>query len=178
MKTSLLLFFLMTTINLMAQNEITEPATVNYVNLEKYTGLWYEIAKIPNRFQKNCKSSTTALYSLMDDGSIKVVNSCREEDGKINSSEGVARVVDNITNSKLEVSFVSIFGIHLFWGDYWIIGLDDEYSYAVIGTPERKYGWILSRTKKLPEEKLTAAFEILKKNGYNRNDFEMTLQED
>ncbi len=178
MKTSLLLFFLMTTINLMAQNEITEPATVNYVNLEKYTGLWYEIAKIPNRFQKNCKSNTTALYSLMDDGSIKVVNSCREEDGKINSSEGVARVVDNITNSKLEVSFVSIFGIHLFWGDYWIIGLDDEYSYAVIGTPERKYGWILSRTKKLPEEKLTAAFEILKKNGYNRNDFEMTLQED
>ena len=95
----------------------------------------------------------------------------------MNTSEGIAKVVDKKTNSKLEVSFVSIFGINLFWGDYWIIGLSDDYDYAVIGTPNRKYGWILSRTKQLPEEKLNEAYNTLRKNGYNPNDFVMTLQD-
>jgi apolipoprotein D and lipocalin family protein len=165
------------TINAMAQEEITKPTPVDSVNLARYTGLWYEIAKIPNSFQEDCRSNTTATYSLNDDGTIKVINSCQEEDGEINSAEGLARVVNEKTNSVLEVSFVSIFGIHLFWGDYWIIGLDDDYTYAVVGTPNRKYGWILSRIKKLPEEKLTAAYDILKQNGYNTKDFVMTLQE-
>jgi apolipoprotein D and lipocalin family protein len=105
------------------------------------------------------------------------VNSCKESDGELDSAEGVAKVVDTKTNSKLEVSFVSIFGINLFWGDYWIIGLDDDYSYAVIATPNRKYGWILSRTKQLSEEKLSTAYDILKKNGYNTKDFVSTIQE-
>lgn len=116
MKIAFQIFFLITTINVMAQSENNEPVTVNFVNLEKYTGLWYDIAKIPNRFQKKCISNITAMYSLKDDGTIKVENSCREDDAKINSSEGVARVVDRKTNSKLEVSFVSIFGIHLLVG--------------------------------------------------------------
>ncbi|MGA7839061.1 MAG: lipocalin family protein, partial [Ignavibacteriaceae bacterium] len=103
-------------------------------------------------------------------------NKCIEDDGSVNEAEGLARVVDEKTNSKLEVSFVSIFGIHLFWGDYWIIGLDKDYDYAVIGHPDRKYGWILSRTPILSEEKLGEAFQILKDNGYNTKDFVMTVQ--
>ena len=90
--------------------------------------------------------------------------------------EGLAKVVDEKTNSKLEVSFVSIFGFHLFWGDYWIIGLDKNYEYAVVGHPERKYGWILSRTPKLSEEKLNEAFDILKETGYDSAKFEMSRQ--
>ena len=160
----------------MAQIQNTEPITVNHVDLERYIGLWYEIARIPNRFQKNCIGNTTAMYSLNEDGTIKVVNSCEEED-ETNSAEGIAKVVDKKTNSKLEVSFVSIFGINLFWGDYWIIGLDEDYSYAVVGTPNRKYGWILGRSKTLPEEKLDEVYSILEKNGYNPQDFKNTRQD-
>jgi apolipoprotein D and lipocalin family protein len=160
-----------------AQTENTEPETVSSVNLTRYTGLWYEIAKIPNRFQKDCAGNTTAVYSLNNDGTIKVVNSCLEDDGSVNTSEGVAKVVDKKTNSKLEVSFVRILGINFFWGDYWIIGLGDNYEYAVVGTPDRKYGWILSRTKKLPPDKLDETYAILKRNGYNPEDFVTTPQD-
>ncbi len=157
-------------------DENAEVKTVSHVDLKRYIGKWYEIAKIPNSFQKNCQYGTTANYELKDDGDIKVVNKCYKEDGELNEAEGLAKVVDTTSNSKLEVSFVSIFGIHLFWGDYWIIGLDENYQYAVVGTPNRKYGWILSRTPKLPDDKLNEAFKILKDNGYNPNDFEMTDQ--
>ena len=177
MKTNLLIIILFSVFNVMAQKDNTQPVTVDHVNLSKYTGIWYEIAKIPNSFQKKCISNSAAHYSLNEDGTIKVVNSCKNADGEMNSSEGVAKVVDTMTNSKLEVSFVSIFGINLFWGDYWIIGLDDDYSYAVIATPNRKYGWILSRTKQLTKQKLSTAYDILKKNGYNTKDFVFTIQE-
>lgn len=176
MKLYFMILILASSVGLMAQNEESKPATVDKVDLSKYTGLWYEIAKIPNSFQKHCAGNTTAKYSLNNDGTIKVVNSCRESDGTIDSSEGLAKVVDTKTNSKLEVSFVSIFGIHLFWGDYWIIGLADDYSYAVIGTPDREYGWILSRTKQLPADKLEEVYHILIKNGYNQEDFVATVQ--
>ena len=150
--------------------------TVSFVDLKKYSGKWYEIAKIPNRFQKGCVRNTTAEYKLREDGDIDVINKCIEEDGSVNEAEGLAKVVDEKTNSKLEVSFVSIFGFHLFWGDYWIIGLDKNYEYAVVGHPERKYGWILSRTPKLSEEKLNEAFDILKETGYDSAKFEMSRQ--
>ena len=150
--------------------------TVSFVDLNKYAGIWYEIAKIPNSFQKKCVRNTTAEYKLRDDGNIDVINKCIEEDGTVNEAEGLAKVVDEKTNAKLKVSFVSIFGFHLFWGDYWIIGLDKGYEYAVVGHPTRKYGWILSRTPKLAKEKLQEAYSILQDNGYNLKDFEMTIQ--
>lgn len=159
-----------------SQEKINEPKVVKYVDLNKYAGLWYEIAKIPNRFQKHCKRGTTAQYKLLENGKIEVINSCIDEDGERDASEGIAKVVDASSNAKLEVSFVSILGINLFWGDYWIIGLDIDYEYAVVGTPTRKYGWILSRTPKLSEEKLNEAFEKLKSQGYDTEKFEMSLQ--
>ena len=84
-------------------------------------------------------------------------------------------LIDKKTNSKLEVSFVSFLGIRPFWGDYWIIGLDEDYTYAVIGHPKRKYGWILSRKPSLPEEKIKQIFELLKSQGYDPERFEMTV---
>ena len=164
--------------SLEAQNTgMSEPTTVNFVNLQKYSGMWYEIAKIPNSFQKKCARNTTAAYQLRSDGNINVVNRCIEADGSVNEAKGIAKVVDSKSNAKLKVSFVRILGISLFWGDYWIIGLDKEYKFAVVGTPSRKYGWILSRTPKLSGEEMQEAFSILKQQGYDPKDFEMTEQD-
>ncbi len=153
-----------------------EIKTVENVNLSKYVGLWYEVAKIPNRFQKQCVKGTTAQYKLLPDGNIEVINSCLTKDGEKDVAEGVARIVDKKSNSKLEVSFVSIFGLRLFWGDYWIIDIGDNYDYAVVATPSRKYGWILSRTPKLDKEKLDQAFHSLQSVGYDISKFEMSMQ--
>ena len=153
-----------------------EPVTIKSVDLKMYAGLWYEIAKIPNSFQDHCKYGTKAEYILREDGNIDVINSCYDEEGELDVAEGLAKVVDKNSNSKIEVSFVSIFGIHLFWGDYWIIGLDKNYEYAIVGHPERKYGWILSRTPVLSQDKLDEAFSILIAQGYHPGDFEMTEQ--
>ncbi len=173
---NIILIIILGPIIIFAQDKNTsiEVQTVSHVDLSKYVGKWYEIAKIPNSFQKQCKSGTTAFYKLRDDGNIDVINSCYDEDGELDKSEGLAKVVDTVSNAKLEVSFVSILGIHLFWGDYWIIGLDKDYQYAVVGTPNRKYGWILSRTPKLSEDTLKEIFGILKDQGYNPKDFEFT----
>lgn len=147
--------------------------TVDFVDLKKYVGLWYEIAKIPNRFQSQCVKETTAKYTLKDNGEIEVVNSCIDSEGKLNKTEGIARVVDKKSNAKLEVSFFSILGWRPFWGDYWIIGLDENYQWAIVGTPSRKFGWILARQPKLEKETLDKIFSILKQQGYNPKDFQM-----
>lgn len=167
-------------LNVFAQQEKSipkEPETVQFVDLQKYVGLWYEIAKIPNWFQKKCVKNTSASYKTNSNGSISVVNSCINEDGEQTKAEGTARVVDKISNAKLEVSFVSIFGINLFWGDYWIIGLDEDYTFAIVGTPNRKYGWILNREPQMTKENLEKVFSILRNQGYNPKDFEMTTQQ-
>ena len=147
---------------------------VDSVNLDRYIGLWYEIAKIPNRFQRKCAQGTTAQYSLRKDGRIDVINRCIASNGKVIEAKGIAKIVDTITNAKLKVSFVKLFGLSLFWGDYWIIGLHKNYEYAIVGTPGRKYGWILSRQKELSQEDLNQAFTILREQGYDPEEFEMT----
>jgi apolipoprotein D and lipocalin family protein len=157
-------------------NETTPPKTVNYVDLQKYSGLWYEIAKIPNSFQDHCAYGTTAEYKIEPDGDILVINKCYDEEGNLDKADGVADVVDKTTNAKLEVSFVSFLGIRPFWGDYWIIGLGEKYEYAIVGHPERKYGWILSRTPALTDEKMKEIGAILIEQGYGWGDFELTDQ--
>ena len=149
---------------------------VSSVDLKKYVGLWYEIAKIPNSFQDQCVKGTTAKYTLKENGEIEVINSCIDKDGEVDDAKGVARIVDKTSNSKLEVSFVSFFGWRPFWGDYWIIGLDENYQWAVIGTPNRKYGWILSRIPQLDKATLDKIFSILSEQGYDPKDFEMDKQ--
>lgn len=152
------------------------PETVEFVNIERYSGKWYEIAKIPNRFQRKCAGNTTAVYTILPEGRIKVKNSCVDNHGNKISAEGIAEIADKNSNSKLRVSFFSIFGYHLFWGDYWILGLDNDYRYAAIGHPERKYGWILSRNESLDDNDLKTVFHILSENGYETEEFEFTYQ--
>jgi len=137
--------------------------TVADVDLQRYTGLWHEIARFPHRFQKGCYASH-AVYTLRDDGLIGVYNECREgtADGPIKAVKGKARVVDKQTNAKLEVSF-----FWPFWGDYWIIDLDPDYRWAVVGHPSRRYLWILSRQKSLDEETLDGIRLRLQQQGYD-----------
>lgn len=158
------------------ENNLPQLVTVKQVDLKKYIGLWYEIARIPNSFQVQCAYGTTAEYKIDDDGDIIVVNSCYDDEGKIDVAEGLAKVVDKKTNTKLEVSFFSILGIRPFWGDYWIIGLDDNYQWAVVGTPSRKYGWVLSRAPSLPDSTMKNIFKLLKSQNYSPDDFELSRQ--
>lgn len=149
--------------------------TVGSVDLERYAGLWYEIAKIPNRFQKKCTGDTTAVYRLRDDGRLDVENRCKDRSGSFKTARGVAKVVDTDSNAKLKVSFVKLFGKRLFWGDYWIIGLGDDYEYAIVGHPKRKYGWILSRTPALDDAMKERIQAELRAQGYDPDDFETTV---
>ena len=147
------------------------PTTVDSVDLQRYTGTWHEIAKIPNRFQDQCVADTTATYTLRDDGRIDVLNRCQLEDGSYDEANGIARIVDTETNAKLEVSFVNFLGRQWFWGDYWIIGLAEDYSWVVIGHPDRTYGWVLARQPELVKSVMDGIEQILKDNGYQAYQF-------
>jgi len=149
---------------------------VDSVNIEKYCGLWYEIARIPNSFQDKCAGRVTAEYELREDGKLKVINKCVKKDGSINKVKGIAKVTGEKSNAKLKISFVQLFGINLFWGDYWIIGLDKEYEWAIIGHPKRKYGWILSRESALSDSTMSRIDQILKNQGYDPDRFNKTNQ--
>jgi len=158
-----------------SSEESKYPTPIEYVDLEKYVGLWYEIAKIPNRFQRKCVGNTTAFYSLREDGRIDVVNRCFDKNRKPIEAKGIAKVVNKKSNARLQVSFVRLFCFSLFWGDYWILGLDEDYTYAIVGTPNRKYGWILCRRSSLSEKELDQIFSLLREQGYDPDDFELTI---
>jgi apolipoprotein D and lipocalin family protein len=145
---------------------------VDHVDLERYLGTWYEIATIPKRFQKGCVG-VTATYSLRPDGKIRVINRCRKEtlDGKLRDIEGKAWVVDKTTNAKLKVQF--------FWpfsGDYWIIELDADYRWAVVGHPNRTYLWILSRTPHMAQALYDDLIDRIGNKGYDIARIKPTLQ--
>lgn len=123
-----------------------ELPVVPAVDLSRYVGQWYEIARLPNRFQKKCADSVTANYTLRSDGSIKVVNRCRKSSGEFTTATGKAKIVDKKTNAKLRVTF-----FWPFYGKYWILDLGPNYEYAVVGEPGRDYLWILSRAPQMDE---------------------------
>jgi len=145
---------------------------VSFVNIDRYTGTWYEIARYPHKFQKGCVGSR-ATYTLRDDGKLAVVNECYEESdkSKLRSVKGKAWIVDKNTNAKLKVSF--------FWpfsGDYWIIDLGRDYEYAVIGHPKREYLWILSRTQAVDEQVYEGILNRLKEQHYDTSRLIRTRQ--
>lgn len=146
--------------------------TVDHVDLNKYAGKWYEIASYPQRFQKNC-TCTTAEYTPTDEEYIIVENSCRKDsiNGKQSSIKGKVFVDENSGNSKLKVEF--------FWpfrGKYWIIDLADDYSFAVVSHPNRKYLWILSRTPTMNDETYQQIINRLKEKGFDLTKLEITKQ--
>jgi apolipoprotein D and lipocalin family protein len=143
---------------------------VDDVDLSRYAGSWYEVARFPNKFQKKCVGDVTATYTLRSDGSINVVNKCREADGKWNDAEGVAKLDREVnSNAALQVRFAPAFLSLLpnVWGDYRIIGLDPDYRWSVVGEPKREYLWILSRTPEMSEKDYSRATAIAEANGFD-----------
>ncbi|MDD2896668.1 MAG: lipocalin family protein [Aliarcobacter sp.] len=145
--------------------------TVQKVDLEKYLGTWYEIARYEHFFEKDCKN-VSANYSMMDEETIKVINRCT----KITTNEkkealGRAYATDT-TNSKLKVSF-----FRPFYGDYWVLMLDEKYEYAVVGTPSREYLWILARNSKLDEKIKNEILQKLPTLGFDTSKLIWTIQE-
>lgn len=137
--------------------------TVGAVDLSRYAGRWYEIASYPAWFQRRCAGGTTADYTPQADGSIRVVNRCRERSGRTVETVGRATVVPGSANAKLRVSF----GVPFVTGDYWIIGLDRNYRWAFVGHPSRQYLWILARDPQLPPATLRQIKELAAALGYD-----------
>lgn len=157
-------------------NQDHGPRTVDYVDVKQYMGLWYEIGRYSNYFQRKC-GQTTAEYSLTKKGKVRVKNTCKRLDkpGKKQVAKAIARVKDKKTNAKLKVSFVPLLK-YLGWfaGDYWILALGDNYEYALVGNKTREFLWILSRTPELPETKIEELLNIAQREGFDKSKFNRT----
>ncbi len=144
--------------------------TVASVDVPRYMGSWYEIAKLPNRFQASCASDTVARYRLKDDG-VEVLNRCRRTDGSVDSARGRATVVAGSAGARLRVSF--------FWplyGDYWVLALDPAYETVLVGEPSREYAWILSRSPTIDDVRLRSLLSRAQALGFDSAAFVRTPQ--
>ncbi|HXW08218.1 MAG TPA: lipocalin family protein [Vicinamibacterales bacterium] len=141
---------------------------VPFVDLDRYAGDWFEIARFPNRFQRQCLGDVRATYARRPDGRVDVVNRCRTPEGET-EARGVARIVDDRTFAKLKVRFAPAWlsWLPIVWGDYWIIGLAPDYSWAVVGDPGRDYLWILARAPHLDDASTALARAAARQNGFD-----------
>lgn len=137
--------------------------TVSDLDVDRYLGTWYEIARFPNRFEKGCEG-VTAEYGLRSDGKISVLNTCRigAPDGETKTADGQAKVV---APGKLSVTFVP--WLPFARGDYWVLYIDEDYSLAVVGAPRGTTGWILARTPSISDAERQTAEDVLRRNGYD-----------
>ena len=143
---------------------------VDSLDLTRYAGRWYEAARFPNKFQDQCSGDVVVHYAVRTDGRIDVVNRCRTAAGKIDEARGIGRKAGDGKNSaRLEVRFAPAILSFLpsVWGDYWVIGLGPEYTWAVVGTPSREYLWLLSRTPEMSAISYERAIEIARGNGFD-----------
>jgi len=159
----------------LAASSAQELKTVASVDLDRYMGRWYEIARLPNRFQTDCAKEVTATYAKQPDGRLSVVNACRKADGSMMSAAGAARQVED---AKLKVRFAPAWlsWLPMVWGDYWVIDLAEDYSWAVVGEPSREYFWILSRTPQMEAGILEGIVERSERQGYDLAKMTQTKQ--
>ena len=157
---------------LSAADKVEPLRVVRTVDLKRYAGTWYEIARYPNRFQRSCSGEVTANYTLRPDGKITVLNQCRTDKGAMKSAKGTARLAsEKGPNTKLKVSF-----FWPFYGNYWIIELDENYEWAVIGEPGRDYLWILSRKPRMDEVLYNSLLEKIRGQKYDTDRLVRTKQ--
>ena len=151
---------------------------VEKLDIDRYLGAWVEIAAIPQFFQRKCVRDTKATYSLAEASLIRVENACTRVDGGRELVEGRARRADAGFPAKLEVTFLELFGEYRFWvsGGYWIIALDPNYQWAVVGHPSRRFGWVLARERRLSPVALAEVIGRIKSQGYDACEFVMTPQ--
>jgi apolipoprotein D and lipocalin family protein len=155
---------------------LTAPATAPRVDLARFMGRWYEIARLPYFTQRRCVKNVTADYVLGDDGMVYVTNRCAHKEGS-GSAKAVARVTDRTTNARLEISFRTLYGVHVLWDDYWIIGVGDDYEYALVGQPTRRRAWVLARDPQPPEERIQVWIAEFAEKGFPAESFLRTSQD-
>ena len=155
-------------------------STIAALDVPRYMGTWYEIAKYPNRFQRHCAGFTQAEYRLQEDGRVQVANRCRTADGRVDEAIGTARQIGAADSPRLEVRFAPAWLSFLpwVWGDYWVIDLDADYRLVAVSEPEREYLWILSRTPTVEPQALEALRTRLAAQGFDLSRLEMTRQRD
>lgn len=168
-KTSSILLFLVAFLTGCDSLPENPPETVDYVDLDRYTGLWYEIARLPVPFQKE-NERATAEYRLNDQGTIDLVNTAIRPDGSTRSVDGTAVPVEGSGNARLMVSidnfFARLFGASPDYGNYWVLKLEEDYSLALVGSPNRKTLWLLSRKPSIPESLLETYLETAERLGF------------
>ncbi|CAD9194103.1 lipocalin family protein [Acinetobacter bohemicus] len=152
--------------------------TVDKVQLDRYLGVWYEIARKPMYFENKCSRDITATYTLNENGNVSVTNRCLSKDGQLQQSIGEAFVQNAPFNTKLKVSFLpeAIRWLSVARGDYWILKIDDDYQTVLVGEPRRKYMWILSRSAQPDQAVVNEYLEYAKSVGYNLTDLIHTKQ--
>lgn len=146
------------------------------LQVPRYLGVWHEVAKFPNWFQRQCVSDTSAQYSLGADGQLQVLNQCRQRHGEMLQAQGLARQIGGATSAKLEVRFAPAWLSFLpfVWGDYWVVDLDEDYSLAAVSEPRREYLWILSRTPVVEPARYAALLARLRAMGLDLSRLETT----
>jgi apolipoprotein D and lipocalin family protein len=162
----------------MAQQGDQVVKTIATLDVPRYLGTWYEIAKFPNWFQKKCVSNTKAVYSAKPDGNLRVLNSCKTAAGEISEAEGLARQIGSKDSPKLEVRFAPewLSFLPLVWGDYWVIDIDSQYQLAAVSDPRREYLWVLSRTPLLDPKVYADLLQRLKQQQFDIQKLEITSQ--
>ena len=143
---------------------------VQQVDLNRYAGRWYEIARLPNRFERECARDITATYQVLPENRVDVLNQCIKGDGSRMSARGLARSSDGST-SRLEVRFAPAWlsPFPFVWGDYWIIALDPDYQWSLVGAPSREYLWILARKPTLETSQVQRLLEKAKALNFDIN---------
>lgn len=153
-------------------------ATIAALDVPRYVGTWYEIAKFPNRFQARCVANTRAQYLAQTDGSVQVLNSCATADGNTIDALGKAIQVGPANSPKLQVRFAPAWlsWLPMVWGDYWVIDLDADYQLAAVSDAKREYLWVLSRTPQLKPQAYEALLERLKAQHFDVQKLDRTPQ--
>jgi apolipoprotein D and lipocalin family protein len=153
-------------------------APIASLDVPRYLGTWFEIAKYPNAFQKKCVADTSAQYSLQANGNLKVLNRCRQSNGEMTEAIGEARQPGAKDSPKLEVRFAPAWlsFIPWVWGNYWVIDLDPAYQLVAVSEPQREYLWVLSRTPKVDAAAYAALTARLAGMGFDLNRLELSKQ--
>lgn len=150
--------------------------TITALDVPRYMGTWFEIAKYPNRFQKKCVADTRAQYELLPAGTVQVTNRCRTANGQMDEALGEARQVGPATSPKLQVRFAPAWLslLPFVWGNYWVIDLDEAYQLVAVGEPKREFLWILSRTPTVNAMAYDALVAKLERQGFEPARLERT----